>query len=139
MTKKPVQLLLPFEEVTPEEISPAVPERAVGPGQADEEVLFAFEQLQRWLVHPRTGKPITETGGEALRAVENALVYGRNSYFHAAEDMLNVLALRNGRIGGDDIQPGIAAGRPDFQEIVEELRGLLDDHFAAKGDGPTLG
>ncbi len=138
MTKQPVQLLLPFDQVTPEEISPAVPEHTLGAGEADEEVVFAFEQLQRWLVHPRTGKPITETAEEALRAVEYALVYGRNSYFHAAEDMLNVLALRNGRISGDDIPPGIEPGRPDFQEVVEELQGLLDDQFVGKRNGPAV-
>jgi hypothetical protein len=121
------QPLLPFDDPPAEEPSAEPPPATaveVASYEPSPEALAALDRLEAWLTDPRTGKA-SPLGREALDAVEKALVDGRNSWLHAAEDALQGLAMRNGRTHGEDIPSGQRPGEgADFHETIEEL---LDD------------
>src|SRR4051794_10207627 len=127
MAAKPVQKLLPFGE-------PAAESHREGHAEAvryepSEEAMQAIEHLRSWLTDPRTGR-MTEAGGETMRAVEKALVEGRNAWWHAAEDGLEMLRVRNGKTDGDDIPKGLKG--EDFQQAVEDVLDALQDRWVGR-------
>lgn len=124
MPDKPTQKLLPFDQ------PPATHAEGVR-FQPSEDALEAFGQLKTWLCGPRG--PVTEVAGETLRAVEKALIEGKNGWFHTAEDGLEAMKLRNGRTEGDDIPPGpIPEGR-DFQQTVEDCLDAMHERMLTRG------
>jgi hypothetical protein len=128
--RKLTQQLFDFDTPRPVESTPAPPATR---HQPDEETMSAIRQLEEWLTDPRTGKAVTDLGEEAMFAVRMALVEGKNGYVHRAEDLLEALALRNGRSSGDDIALGPALEDGDFQATVEELLDALAERVNAKG------
>jgi hypothetical protein len=101
--------------------------------RVSEDTIAALKQFAAWLTDPRTGRPFTDLGEEALSAVGKALAEGKNGYVHRAEDLLEALALRNGRTSGDDIAPGPAVEDGDFQATLEELLNALAERVTARG------
>jgi hypothetical protein len=63
--------------------------------------MSAIARLEEWLTYPRTRKPVTELGEDELDAVRKALAEGKNGYSHRAVDLLEALAIRNGRNEGE--------------------------------------
>jgi hypothetical protein len=124
--RKATQQLFDFDAPPAGESPPAAPAPCHRPG---EETMSAVHQLEAWLTDPRTGKAVTELGEEALFAVRNALVEGKNGCVHPTEDLLEALALRNGR-SGSDIAAGPAIEGPDFHETVEALLDHLRGRWA---------
>jgi hypothetical protein len=84
--------------------------------------MSAIHQLEEWLTDPRTGKAVTELGEDALLAIRKALVDGKNGDIQKAEDLLEALALRNGRNSGDDIAPGRGYARQGERSTIEVPR-----------------
>lgn len=97
MTGNLTQQLLPFTETTESLTLPPAPY------QPSDEALAAFERLEDWLLEPHSRRPTTELAEETLRALARALLEGKLGWFHAAEDNLEVLKLRNGKTEGDDM------------------------------------
>jgi hypothetical protein len=130
--RKPTQQLFDFDAPRPLELAPAAPTARYQPG---EETMSAIHQLEEWLTDPRTGKAVTELGEEALLTIRKALVEGKNGYVQRAEDLLEALALRNGRTSGDDIAPGPVPAEGDFQVTVEELLDALAERILTPNGG----
>lgn len=108
------QQLLPFPDVPADASPPTLPTA----DQPTDKAVAAFARLEGWLVGPRGA--VTALAEETLRAVAMTLLEGKNGYFHAAEDGLEVLKLRNGKTDGDDIPVGIGGtDGDDFQGAVE--------------------
>jgi len=82
--------------------------------EAGKKELEAIAMLETWLTDPRTGK-MTAEGKDALTAVRNVLVEGKNGWWHIAEDRLETLLVRNGSTHGDDISAGVTIEGGDFQ------------------------
>jgi len=120
------QPLLPFDD------PPAESHAASIRYQPSQEAINAIERLKAWLTDPRTGK-MTPLGEETLYALEKALVEGRNGWLLKAEDMLEVLAIRNGQAQGDDIPGSHPPGDRDFQQTIEDLRDCLHERVVGKG------
>lgn len=128
MPDKPTQKLLPFDD-PPAESS----HFRAGLYDPSEEALAAFERLEAWLIHPRTNRPETELAEQTLRAVARALLEGKNGWFHAAEDYLETLKLRNGKTEGDDISAGIVPAQgDDFHADIETLLDLLHERLSSR-------
>ena len=86
---------------------------------------FLVNAAAYWLLDAR-GRPVTEVGGQALHALRRALLEGNLSWWHAADDALEVLKLRNGIADGEDIAPGTVAEKGDsFHADVEEALDCL--------------
>ena len=64
---------------------------------------------------------MTSVGEETVLALKKALVEGKNAWWHAAEDGLEVLKLRD----GDDIAGGAKVAAGDFRQVIEELLNCL--------------
>lgn len=120
MPEKPTQKLLPFD-------APAESHLEAVRYEPSDEARGAFERLEGWLKGPRG--PVTELAEETLRAVEKALIEGKNGWFHAAEDNLEALKLRNGKTEGDDI----LTGEGDFQQAVDDVLDCLHERFVERG------
>ena len=88
---------------------------------SDEEPRTALDQLEDWLIDPRTGKLVTKLAEEAVHAVRKTLVEGKNAYVQTAEDWLEAVALRNSRTSGEDIPPVPVPDGPDFQQTIDDL------------------
>jgi len=63
-----------------------------------------------------------------MAVIEKALLEGKNSYAHKAEDLLEILALRNGSMWGDDIARE-AKVRENFHETLDEVLDALHERF----------
>lgn len=68
--------------------------------------------------------PVSELGYEALYAVRKTLVQGRNAYTQKAEDLLEMLKLRNGKMEGDDLASGM--GRENGADFHYDVEAVLD-------------
>jgi len=127
MAEKLTQQHLPFSETPTEpQAKPARPEPS-------EDALGAIAMLETWLSDPRTGR-MTDLGRNALEAVRKALVEGKNGWWHVAENRLETLAIRNGRMQGDDIPAGVKVEGGDFQQVIEDLLDRLHERLVSKGN-----
>ncbi len=130
------QQILPFDDLPartpPAAEPPPAPAVDIRSYQPSSEALAALSRLEAWLADPRTGR-ITPLGQETLHALRQALVEGRNGWLHAAEDGLEVLAVRNGRPQGDDIPTGQLPGEgADFKQTIEDLLDALHERIVAR-------
>lgn len=128
MTRRPTQQLIRFGE------PPETPRADALRYRPSAETLSAVELLENWLLAPR-GR-MTELAEEALLSVRKALVEGKVSYHHQAEDQLEALKLRNGPAEGDDIPAGRRAlAGEDFHAAVEGVLDALHEQLLARVAG----
>lgn len=126
MSRPPTQQLLPFDD------PPETPRTDVVPYRPGADALAAVERLEGWFAGPDGGR-MTDLAEDAILSVRKALVEGKNSYWHQAEDQLQALLLRNGRTEGDDIPAGTRAlPGEDFHETVKALVDALHERFLAR-------
>jgi len=134
MKKQPTQLLFSFDPPASDASPPAAPAAAVSVAsyQPSSEALAALSRLETRLTDPETGKP-SALGQEALYAIRQALVEGRNGWLLKAEDMLEALAVRNDSTQGDDIPAGRQpAEGADFQQAIEDVLDALQERVVGK-------
>jgi len=122
---KPTQKLFDFD-------APAASHAEARRYEPSEEAVTAVERLKNWLWGARG--PVTEIAEETLRAVEKTLIEGKKGWFHAAEDGLEAVKLRNGKTDGDDIPATVKAGE-DFQRDVEDVLDAMHEMMLGKGRG----
>ena len=133
MPDKPTQKTVDFDATPPARPAPAP---VVQPRYASDDEPTAAEivaRLEAWPTDPTTGKPTTSLAEEALYAVGKALVEGKNGYVQKAEDLLEALALRNGRTSGEDIAPGPMREDGDLQQTIEDVIRAMDERVAGRG------